>query len=392
MQGEKMYRKGIRIAIILIMVLLTVNGVGCGSNVNDLKVENVSRFIKNSTETSIKQEDFFFELLNYHEQSLYLENGYSLTKWMFVDGEFICKKSLAVIDLFPQEYEDINHTIEYIKNDEMNMVSDDGRFIYIFNARDPIAFYIWDIEDDVLNKICMPSLIRKMQWADDESLLYLLTKDNRLYSFDPVEEHSDVITICADISDIDDQQIRLTKDGVIYLDGINVRIAKGDSEAKIIVSNVSEFFGVYQNSIVVRRMNGMIEAGHIDEEWRTFYSDKMNVCYPVNGRYLCFYKTSNHSDVGLMDLVTGNLTSYSTFGHGYEVFPKTDVLLSFDNNGTPYIQRPNESAKPLQLGRAEAHENKTAMIAKLTHEGNGIVGLMLFSLEDQQWLKYKITF
>lgn len=386
-----MFRKRIYMFIFLVLAI-TVNSIGCSSNVSDLKIENVSCFFQSGGENINTQEDSFFELLNYHKQCLYLENGYTFTKWIFESGEYTCKQSIPLSMLFPQEYENVNNTIEFIKNYEINMVSSDGRFISIFNARDPIVFYIWDVESDVLSKINSPSPIRKMQWADNESLLYLLTKDNNIYSFDLIEKHDSVIPLQTNIPAIGSQQIGLLKNGALYFDGTSVLFAGGDPETQTIINDVSEFFGLYQNTIVVRRMNGLIEAGFIGKVWKPFYSERVDYCYPVNGQYLRLHKTDNHNEVWLIDLMTGSQFSFNTSGYGYDFFPKTDTILFLDEYGAPCIQSPGNKAEPLQqLSVAEPYINKTATITQLTHEVDGGISLILYSMEDYRWSIFKIN-
>lgn len=375
-----------------VVLILTTICIGCSPEVHALKIENASYLIQKSEERdNIQKDEFFFELLHYHQQRAYLENGHVLTKWMFEGGEFICDQIIMGSDLFPSEYEDIDRTIEYIKSYAINMVSNDGRFISVFNGRDPLLFYVWDVEEDKLFKISSPSPIRKMQWMDDEPLLCLLTEQNNLYTLDPDTKHIKTVSLQAGIPDIDNQHIFLSETYVVYFHGISVLMLKEDSAVKTILKDVSELFGVYKNTIVVKRMNRMIEVGNIRNEWKPFYSDKMNLCYPVNGRYLRFHDSENHDELWLMDLMNGDLSSFQTCGHGYEVFPNTAAILFFDNDGTPYSQRSNEIAELLQLGEAEPYVNKASMIPQLMREEDGGISLMLFSLEAHQYMQLKMN-
>lgn len=386
-----MHRKKFLTVLFLAIAFIITNS-GCGLAASDLKTEDVSRYIQNDQEVNTDTHDgFYFELLNYHKQCLYMNNGYTLSKWEYENEAYTCKQTIPLKQLFPQEYQSIDQTIEYIKNDEVNLVSFDGRFISIFDARNPSAFYFWDTEDEALYNIKPLSPIRKIQWADDESLIYMLTEENTLYCLDPVSKNVTESSIKLSIPDVGEQNIRLLKEGIIYYDGLQVLFANGNSKDQVIADNVIEFYGVYKNTLVIKRMDNKVEAGFIEDEWNPFYSERINDCYPVNGQYLRFRITENHDEVELLDLMSGNIASFKTSGYGYEVFPKTNVIMFYDNNGTPYIQRPNETPKLLQLRHAEPYSSNTALITILRHEADDKMSLQLFSLEDHEWLMFKIN-
>lgn len=369
----------------------------CGCNDSDsqstrsyFRIENADDLIQSGSITdSIQMEDSFLELLCYHEKGLFLTNGYAYSKWTFEDGRYVCKKVIQVNELFPQEYGDTN-TIDYLKNYESVLACNSGEWISIFDARTPKEFYMWDLEHDELQKVISPSAIRKMQWDEDSPLLYLLTEDSKICSLDAAGKSSDIINIKADISKIDNQRIYLRKDSIIYYDGLGVLQADESPEAQTLVSDVSEFFGEYQNTVVVRRMNNKIEMGYLGDVWKPFYSDKMDYCYPVKGRYLHFYKTENHNEVWLADLINGNLSSCETTGYGYEFFKNTNVIMYFNDEGTPFVQRPGENAELIAQANAEPYTDETEIISILIHDDNGVY-LLLVSLKDQHWSKYLIS-
>ena len=383
----------IRVCGGIFLILFLISAViGCGSAEHDLIIENVSVLIQSSAESQLQRPNgFFFELLHYHQQRAYLENGYALTKWVYDDGEYACVQIIKGSDLFPSEYEDIDRTIEYIESYAINMVSHDGRFISVFNGRDPMLFYVWDVEEDNLFKISSPSPIRKMQWMDDEPILCLLTEENKLYMLEAHNNHIKTVTLQTDIPDIDSQYIHLSETGVIYYDRLRVLLIENESAVKTMLDDVSEFYGIYKNTMVVKRMNNLIEAGLMQNEWKPFYSDRMNFCYPVNGRYLRFHDSENHDELWLIDLMSGEQSSYQTDGHGVEVFPNTDAILFFDSDGAPYAQKANEAALPLQLGDSKPYQNEETVIPLLMHEDGGSIFLRLFSLEEQKWLQYKMN-
>ncbi len=95
----------------------------------------------------------------------------------------------------------------------------------------------------------------------------------------------------------------------------------------------------------------------------------------------------------MLDLMSGNIASFKTFGYGYDVFPKTNAIMLFDSNGMPYVQKPDPDsvAIPLQFGYAEPFSNKTALISILRHEVDDKMSLQLFSLEDHEWLMFNIN-
>ncbi len=273
--------------IISLVFALLITGYGCSSFTSDWQIQDVSHIIQSGEEANTDTHDgFYFELLNYHEQCLYMKNGFTLSKWMYENDAYSCEQTIPVSQLFPQEYQNIDQTIEFIKNYEIFTVSCDGRFICIFDARDPSAFYLWDTENETLYNVKPLSPIRKIQWADDESLLYILTGESKLYCLDPVSRNVTATSIKSIIPDVSEQNIHLLKDGVIYYDGLQVLFANGESSDQVIVDNVIEFFGVYKNTLVIKRIDNKVEAGFIEDKWSSFFSERINYCSLVNGQYL----------------------------------------------------------------------------------------------------------
>jgi|GEM_PF-4373144 len=376
----------------LIVFTLIFAGNGCSSIPSDVQFQDVSHVIQSGEKANTDTHDgYYFELLNYYKQNLYMKNGYTLSKWVYENDEYSCEKTIPLSQLFPQEYQNTDQTIEYVNNYAKNTVSCDGRFICIFDAKDPSAFYLWDTDVDDLYNIKPLSPIRKIQWADNESLLYILTEENKLYCIDPVSRNMTVTLKKISIPDVNEENIHLLKDGVIFYNGLEVLFASSESTEKSIVDNVIEFYGIYNNTLVVKRMDNKVEAGFIEDKWNPFYSEKIDYCNPINGQYLQIHATENHDEVKLLDLMSGNISSFKTLGYGYELFPKTNVIMFYDSKGSPNILKPDGNSIPLQLGHSEPYFNNTSVISILTHEADNKMNLQLFSLEDAQWLLLNIN-
>lgn len=372
---------------VVVALILTCNG--CSSIPSNMQIQDVSHFIQNGKEADTDTHTgFYFEMLDYHKQCLYMKNGYTLSKWVYKNNEYTCQQTILASKLFPQEYQNIDQTIDYINNGEVDTLSCDGRFICIFDANEPHAFYFWDTESDALYNIKLLSSIKKIQWADDASLLYLLTEENKLYCLDPVSKNVTETSIKTQVPDVNEENIHLIKDGIIYYDGLQVLFANS-SENLIIVDNVSGFYGAYKNTLVVNRTDNKVEAGFIEDKWNPFYSEQIYNCNPINGQYLQIHTTDNQDKIGLLDLTSGKISSFETFGYGYEVFPNTNAIMFFDSNGTPCVQKTDAAAMPIQLGVSEPFLNNTAIISILNHEADNKMNLQLFS--EDQWQMFNIN-
>lgn len=378
-------RKKRLICLLIFVLAFIIIGNGCRTMPSDVQIQDVSHMIQSGKAANTDTHDgFYFEQLNYHKQCLYMNNEYTLSKWVYENDAYTCEQTIPLSQLFPQEYQNTDRIIAYLKHGEINTLSCDGRFVCLYNAQDPSAVYFWDTDADALYCIQPSSPIRKIQWADDKSLLFMLTEENMLYCINPVSKNVTVTAIKAKIPDVSEQNIHLLNDGVIYVDGLRVLCANDDSEPQVIVDHVIEFFGVYKNTLVIKRTDNKVEAGFIEAKWNPFYSERINDCYPVNGPYLQLDTTENQVD--FIDLMSGRITSLRTGGYGYEVFPNTNAILFFDNDGTPYVQKPDASPMPIQRGYAEPFLNDTALISILTHDDK--MSLQLFS--DDQWLMFNI--
>ena len=293
-------------------------------------------------------------------------------------------------DLYPQEYVDDNQIIDYIKHYETNLISADKRLISIINARDAYSFYIWNLEDSALHHIKTHSPIRKIQWSDKQTVLHLLTQNNTLYSIEPFNLRSQSISIAPGIPK-EATKIQLVDDGVIYLDKTSVFLANREAEPLQIVGSVAGLLGTYQNTLIVQRLNGKLEAGSIDRDWKPFFTDKVNYCNLVTGRNLAFYKTSDHSQVTVLDLATGTVFNYDTLGHGYMPAPDRNAIVYFDNQGIPYASSNGRSCGQLQAGASEPFENHENILVTLSRRDDGGIWVEMFSVEEKEWRQITIN-
>lgn len=331
-----------RLKILLLIVLygFTIGISGCASGEQyTAKAEGMNQYILQSSGSGPQIRDgFFFEMLAYKKQSLYLHDGYSLSRWQFSDGAFACTQIINLSDLFPNEYKDIDHTIEFIKNFEMIVVSFDGSFIAILNLRENDNFYLWSTQENTLHKITPSRPIKQLRWLESNTI-WILDEENQIYTYDPKYKRINTEPLKPQMPNLDWQQTYPQENGVIFHDGGKLVLINGALQEQIL-DGIKECYGTYKDIVVVKRSDDTIEAARIDEVWAPFFSEALSYCFPVNGRYLHYNPAANQEIplLLLLDLESGNKYAFTNPGQGYDIFPHIPAVLYFDSSGAPYVQ------------------------------------------------------